>query len=162
MTVKNNSTDMMVTSSDQAALLFVPVVAGVFLPIMITLSWARINSLTTICENMVVNGYRTGNNPEKWTLDMFTVRIVCFLLGLIIYNIHIALLYCDTDVKQLIFVVGVTLWLVPLYLAMVFLGFVINQLVCTLGLYFKHLRSDVVYKNDSLARNGYQTDVYER
>ena len=43
-----------------------------------------------------------------------------------------------------------------------FLGFVINQLVSSLGLYFKHLRSDVVYKNDSLARNGYQSDVYER
>ena len=45
---------------------------------------------------------------------------------------------------------------------MTFLGYVINQLVASLGLYFKHLRSDVVYKNDSLARNGYQANVYDR
>ena len=87
----------------------------------------------------------------------------------------------------MIFVISATLWVVPLYLAVTFLGYVINQLVATLlistlskltthylhylhlhtlsiqvaslGLYFKHLRSDVVYKNDSLARNGYQPDV---
>ena len=81
----------------------------------------------------------------------------------------------------MIFVVSATLWVVPLYLAVTFLGYVINQLVmsthylhtiytfytlstlsfqvASLGLYFKHLRSDVVYKNDSLARNGYQPDV---
>ena len=63
---------------------------------------------------------------------------------------------------QLIFVLAATLWVIPLYLAMTFLGYVINQLVASLGLYFKHLRSDVVYKNDSLARNGYQADVYDR
>ena len=83
----------------------------------------------------------------------------------------------------MIFVISATLWVVPLYLAVTFLGYVINQLVAnyklsalsthylhylhstlstqvtSLGLYFKHLRSDVVYKNDSLARNGYQPDV---
>ena len=58
--------------------------------------------------------------------------------------------------------IAVTLWIVPLYLAITFLGYVINQFVSTLGLYFKHLRSDVVYKNDSLARNGYQPEVYDR
>ena len=63
--------------------------------------------------------YRVGSQPEKWTLDMFTVRIIIFLIGLIISNVHIALLYCDTDVKQLIFVLAVTLWVTPLYLAMV-------------------------------------------
>ena len=33
-------------------------------------------------------------------MDMFTARLVTFLLGLLISNIHVALLYCDTDVKQ--------------------------------------------------------------
>ena len=77
--------------------------------------------------------------------------------------IHMA--WCDLYILihfQLIFVLAATLWVIPLYLAMTFLGYVINQLVASLGLYFKHLRSDVVYKNDSLARNGYQADVYDR
>ena len=90
----------MVSSCDQAILIFVPMISGVFLPIMITLTWARINSLTSICENLVLNGYRVGTNPEKWTLDMFAVRVAIFIIGLIITNIHVALLYCDTDVKQ--------------------------------------------------------------
>ena len=102
--LKNNSTTMMLSSTDQAVILFVPVLAGVFLPVMLTLTWSRINSLTSLCENMVLNGYRVGTNPEKWTLDMFTVRIIIFLIGLIITNIHIALLYCDTDVKQVSFI----------------------------------------------------------
>ena len=33
---------------------------------------------------------------------MFTARLVTFVLGLLISNIHVALLYCDTDVKQVI------------------------------------------------------------
>ena len=37
---------------------------------------------------------------RRWTMDMFTARLVTFLLGLLISNIHVALLYCDTDVKQ--------------------------------------------------------------
>lgn len=111
---------------------------------------------------MVLNGYRVGTSPEKVTLDMFAVRTITFLIGLVISNIHIALLYCDSETKQIIFVLAATLWIVPLYLAMVFYGYVINQFVASLGLYFKHLRSDVVYKNDSLARNGYQQDVYDR
>ena len=111
---------------------------------------------------MVLNGYRVGTNPEKVTLDMFAVRTITFLIGLIISNIHIALLYCDSETKQIIYVLVTTLWIVPLYLAMIFYGYVINQFVASLGLYFKHLRSDVVYKNDSLARNGYQKDVYDR
>ena len=111
---------------------------------------------------MVLNGYRVGTNPEKVTLDMFAVRTITFLIGLVISNIHIALLYCDSETKQIIYVLVTTLWIVPLYLAMIFYGYVINQFVASLGLYFKHLRSDVVYKNDSLARNGYQQDVYDR
>ena len=128
----------------------------------LTLGWSRINSLTSLTENMVLNGYRVGTNPEKVTLDMFAVRTITFLIGLIVSNIHIALLYCDSETKQIIFVLAVTLWIVPLYLAMTFFGYVINQFVASLGLYFKHLRSDVVYKNDSLARNGYHQDVYDR
>ena len=126
------------------------------------LGWARINSLTSLTENMVLNGYRVGTNPEKVTLDMFAVRTITFVIGLVISNIHIALLYCDSETKQIIFVLVASLWIVPLYLAVIFYGYVINQFVASLGLYFKHLRSDVVYKNDSLARNGYQQDVYDR
>ena len=33
LAVKNNSTEMMVTTSDQAVFIFVPVLAGVFLPV---------------------------------------------------------------------------------------------------------------------------------
>ena len=33
LTVKNNSTEMMVTASDQAVCIFVPVLVGVFLPV---------------------------------------------------------------------------------------------------------------------------------
>ena len=162
LAVKQNTTSVWVSSADQGVLLFVPVLSGVFLPIMITLSWARVNSLSSICENFVENGYRVGSAPEKATMRMFTVRFVCFLIGLLLTNIHLAILYCDSETKQFIFSSVVTVWVVPLYLAMTFLGYIITQLIITLSLYFKHLRSDVVYKNDSISRNGYKNDFYEK
>ena len=63
--MKNNSTALMVSSSDEAALLAAPVLAAVFLPLTISLGWARINNLSSLCENLVLNGYRVGSNPEK-------------------------------------------------------------------------------------------------
>ena len=36
------------------------------------------------------------------------------------------------------------------------------QFLKTLTEYFRHLRSDVVYKNESLARNGYQKSFYDQ
>ena len=162
LTVKQNTTSVWVSSADQGVLLFVPVLSGVFLPVMITLSWARVNSLSTICENFVENGYRVGSAPEKATIGMFTVRFVSFIIGLLLTNIHLAILYCDSETKQFIFSSVVTVWVVPLYLAMTFLGYIITQLIISLSLYFKHLRSDVVYKNDSISRNGYKNDFYEK
>ena len=55
---------------------------------------------------MVLNGYRVGPNPEKWTYDMFATRTIIFIVGLIISNVHIALLYCDSEVKQVQFKLG--------------------------------------------------------
>ena len=108
------------------------------------------------------NGYRVGNSPEKVTIGMFMTRFVSFSIGLLITNIHLAILYCDTDIKQIIFASVATVWVIPLYLATTFLGYIITQLIITLSLYFKHLRSDVVYKNDSISRNGYKNDFYEK
>ena len=133
LTVKTNTSAYTLSSTDQVAILSIPTVSAVFLPIMISLSWARINSLSTICENFVMNGYRVGSDPER----MFLLRLLCFLPGQALVNIHFALAYCDTSTKQILFSVFIIIWQIPLYLATIFLGFVVMQFLETLTEYFR-------------------------
>jgi hypothetical protein len=137
LTVKTNTSAYTLSSTDQVAILSIPTVSAVFLPIMISLSWARINSLSTICENFVMNGYRVGSDPEKMTMQMFLVRLLCFLPGQALVNIHFALAYCDTSTKQILFSIFIIIWQIPLYLATIFLGFVVMQFLETLTEYFR-------------------------
>ena len=51
--MKTSSPALVLSVTDQVALLSIPGIATLFLPIMLALSWARINSLTHICENFV-------------------------------------------------------------------------------------------------------------
>ena len=137
LSVKTNTTAYMLSSTDQVVILSIPTVSAVFLPLMIALSWARISNLSSICENFVMNGYRVGSDPEMRTMQMFAVRLTCFLPGQALMNIHFALAYCDTSTKQILFSVFIILWQVPLYLATIFLGFVILQFIETLTEYFR-------------------------
>ena len=149
-------------SSPKAALLSIPGLATIFLPVMLALSWARINRLSVICENFVTNGYRVGSSPERRTMTMFWIRLVFFLLGQAIMNVHFASVYCDTATKQAMISVILILWQLPLYLGTIFLGFVQLQLIESLTEYFKHLRSDVLYKNESLSRHNHDMAAYEK
>ena len=160
--LKTSSAALVLSVTDQVVLLAIPGAALLFLPIMLALSWARVNSLTQICENFVTNGYRVGSAPERRTMGMFWVRLLCFLPGQELMNVHFALLYCDSTEKQALVSVLLILWQVPLYLATVFLGFVQVQLVESLTAYFKHLRSDILYKNESLARHGHDMAAYDK
>ena len=137
LSVKTNTTAYTLSSTDQVVILSIPVVSLVFLPLMIALSWARINNLSTICENFVMNGYRVGSDPEMRTMQMFAVRMTCFLPGQALMNLHFSLVYCDNSTKQILFSVLITMWQVPLYLATIFLGFVILQFLETLTEYFR-------------------------
>jgi hypothetical protein len=162
LTLKTSSPALVLGVTDQAALLSIPAAETIFFPIMLALSWARVNSLGQICENFVTNGYRVGTAPERRTMSMFWVRVACFLPGQTLMNIHLASIYCDDSTKQALLSVLLVLWQLPLYLAIIFLGFVQLQLVQTLTEYFKHLRSDVLYKNESLARHGHDMDAYDK
>ena len=153
--MKTSSPALVLSVTDQVALLSIPGIATLFLPIMLALSWARINSLTHICENFVTNGYRVGSAPERRTMTMFWIRLAAFLPGQVLMNIHFATIYCDDTTKQTLVSALLIIWQLPLYLATIFLGFVQVQLIESLTEYFKHLRSDVLYKNESLARHGH-------
>ena len=141
---------MWVSSADQAVLVAGPSLALLALPLIVSLTWARINSLSPICENFVENGYRVGSAPEERTMREFWVRLGCWLVGQTIASLHGALIYCDSQTKQAVFTVVAVVWALPLYLAASFLGFLFIQLLHTLALYFQQLRSDLVYKNHSL------------
>ena len=160
--MKTSSPALVLSVTDQVALLSIPCTATIFLPVMLALSWARINSLTHICENFVTNGYRVGSAPERRTLTMFWIRLATFLPGQILMNIHFSTIYCDNTTKQTLVSVLLIIWQLPLYLATVFLGFVQIQLIESLTEYFKHLRSDVLYKNESLSRHGHDLAAYDK
>ncbi|XP_023333548.1 uncharacterized protein LOC111705273 [Eurytemora carolleeae] len=71
---KTTWTWMSMTSTDQLVLLSIPVVSLIFIPLLIGMSWSRINSLSEICENFVTNGYRVGFTPSNRTMSALAYR----------------------------------------------------------------------------------------
>ena len=62
-------------------------------------------------------------------------------------NVHVALVYCPTMEKQIIFAVAMTLWMLPLYTVVVFTSYIFMQFCRTLHENFRQLRYDIVERS---------------
>ena len=62
------------TNSDQVALFSVHAVPLLFLPVMVGLSWTRVDHLTSVCDKFVTNGYRVGDVAKASMVASFAVR----------------------------------------------------------------------------------------
>ena len=85
----------------------------------------------------------TGNDPEYWTLTQFITNYALFLVGQCLVNIHLALVYCPTVDKQILFSVLITIWMLPPYTVIVFSRYVFMQFARTLHENFRQLRFDI-------------------
>ena len=93
----------------------------------------------------------------------FGTNYLIYLLGQAIANIHIALVYCPTVEKQIIFSVVITIWMLPIYTCIVFTGHVFAQFSRTLTENFKQLRFDIGLKSKQVKkRNLIYTEVIKK
>ena len=63
------------------------------------------------------------------------------------YCLHIALVYCPTSEKQILFAVVITIWMLPIYTVIVFSGYIFMQFCRTISENFKQLRHDIGEKS---------------
>ena len=63
------------------------------------------------------------------------------------YCFHIALVYCPTSEKQILFAVVITIWMLPIYTVIVFSGYIFMQFCRTISENFKQLRHDIGEKS---------------
>ena len=64
-----------------------------------------------------------------------------------IANVHIALVYCPDEEKQILFAILITIWMLPLYTVIVFSSYIFMQFCRTLSENFKQLRVDISEKS---------------
>ena len=104
-----------------------------------------------------------GEEPETWTLAQFGTNYLIYLLGQTIANIHIALVYCPTMEQQILFSVGITIWMLPIYTVIVFTGYIFAQFCRTLTENYRQLRYDIGLKSKQVKkRNLFYTEVIKK
>ena len=74
-------------------------------------------------------------------------------MGQAIINVHLALVYCPNLEKQIIFAVIMTIWMLPIYTAIVFSGYIFMQFCRTISENFKQLRHDIGEKSRQVSRH---------
>ena len=104
-----------------------------------------------------------GEDPETWTLAQFGTNYLIYLLGQTIANIHIALVYCPTMEQQILFSVGITIWMLPIYTVIVFTGYIFAQFCRTLTENYRQLRYDIGQKSKQVKkRNLFYAEVIKK
>ena len=93
-----------------------------------------------------------GEDPETWTLAQFGTNYLIYLLGQTIANIHIALVYCPTMEQQILFSVGITIWMLPIYTVIVFTRYIFAQFCRTLTENYRQLRHDIGLKSKQVKK----------
>ena len=140
------------SSTDQLVVVSTPWIMVAAWLIFLILSWTRINRYGELCLSFCKRGFRIGDDPESWTMIQFGTNYAIFVIGQAIVNIHIALVYCATVEKQILFSVMITVWMLPLYTAIVFPGYIFMQFCRTLAENFKQLRFDIGLKSQQVSK----------
>lgn len=161
--VKTDNVNMTLTSTDQLVVMSTPwMLVGAWFTFLI-LGWTRIDKYGDLCSAYCSRGFQIGSYPEKMTLIQFAINYVLFVVGQTIANIHIALIYCPDEPKQIIFSIVMTIWMLPLYTVIVFSGYVFMQFCRTLSENFKKLRTDIGIKSKQVQkRNVLYAEVIKR
>lgn len=115
--------------------------------LFLMLSWNRISHYADLCHKFCQRGFRIGEEPETWTLIQFGTNYLLFLIGQALANVHIALVYCPTTEKQILFSSLITLWMLPVYTCIFFSRYLFQQFARTLIENFKQLRHDIGEKS---------------
>ncbi len=109
--VKTDNANLTLTSTDQLIVLSTPwILVGAWF-LFLVLSWTRINKYSDLCYNFSKRGFRIGDYPASMTMFQFGTNYFIFIIGQAIANIHIALIYCPTEDKQILFSVIITIWM---------------------------------------------------
>lgn len=161
--IKTNETALILTSTDQLVVISSPWILCGFWLLFLVLSWSRINKYSDLCYKFCQRGFRIGVEPETWTLIQFGTNYFLFLMGQAIANVHIALVYCPTSEKQILFAVVITIWMLPIYTVIVFSGYIFMQFCRTISENFKQLRHDIGEKSRQVKkRNLFYSEVIKR
>lgn len=151
--VKTNETALRLTSTDQLVVVSIPWLLVSAWLLFLVLSWTRINKYGDLCYAFCRRGFRIGEEAETWTLIEFGSNYLLFLCGQAFANVHIALIYCPSVEKQVLFMVLITIWMLPLYTVIVFSGYIFSQFARTLLENFKQLRVDIGEKSKQVPLN---------
>ena len=141
--VKTTDASLILTATDQLIVLATPWILVFAWILFLILSWSRINKYSDLCYNFCQRGFRIGNEAEYWTLTQFGTNYLIFLVGQAVVNVHLALVYCPTVEKQILFAILITIWMLPPYTAIVFTRYIFMQFCRTLSENFKQLRFDI-------------------
>ena len=141
--VKTTDSSLILTATDQLIVLATPWILVFAWILFLILSWSRINKYSDLCYNFCQRGFRIGNEAEYWTLTQFGTNYLIFLVGQAVVNVHLALVYCPTVEKQILFAILITIWMLPPYTAIVFTRYIFMQFCRTLSENFKQLRFDI-------------------
>ena len=137
----------MLSPTDQLVVISVPWLLVLFWLLFMVLGWTRINKYGELCYKFCQRGFLIGEEPEFWTLIQFGSNYLIFLMGQALANLHIALVYCPTTEKQILFIVIITIWMLPLYTVIVFSRYLFMQFARTLIANFRQLRYDIGEKS---------------
>ena len=82
----------------------------------------------------------------------FGINYILLLVGQSIANVHVALVYCPTVEKQILFAILMTIWMLPLYTVVGFTSYLFMQFSRTLCENFRQLRYDVGEKSKQVIK----------
>ena len=141
--VKTTDTSLVLTATDQLVVIATPWLLVLAWFLFLVLSWSRINKYSDLCYHFCQRGFRIGGEAEYWTLTQFGTNYLIFLVGQAVVNVHLALVYCATVEKQILFAILITIWMLPPYTVIVFTRYIFMQFARTLCENFKQLRFDI-------------------
>ena len=111
--------------------------------ILVRVNW-NLRSIFVCLE--MLSDWKLCHSFEKRVIPIFLFLDHNFQEGFK-YCLHIALVYCPTSEKQILFAVVITIWMLPIYTVIVFSGYIFMQFCRTISENFKQLRHDIGEKS---------------
>ena len=101
--VKSINQTYYLSSTDQFVVVGTPYIIILAWFVALLLGWTRIHFLADLCYCFCQRGFRIDSNPEITVIVQFLINYFIYFIGQTIVNIYIALAYCPTLTKQVLF-----------------------------------------------------------